>query len=56
MNAHLVREVTLEEIKEVVFSVKAASGPGPDGMSGLFFQKYWDIIADQTTIEVKQFF
>lgn len=44
MNAQLIKEVTSEKIKEVVFSVKAASGPGPDGMSGLF-QRYWILLA-----------
>lgn len=37
MNAQLIKEVTSEEINEAVFSVKAASGPGPDGVTGLFY-------------------
>lgn len=34
----------MEEIKEVVMSMKENSTPGPNGFSVSFFKKFWDII------------
>ena len=56
MNHQLIRKVTSEEIKEALFSIKPDSAPGADGMSGFFFQSYWDIVGEQLTKEVLQFF
>lgn len=56
MNEKLTSEITKEEIRDAIFAVKASSAPGPDGMSGLFFQKYWDIIGDQVVKEIQEVF
>ena len=56
MNDLLVRMVTPEEVKDAVFSIKSDSAPGADGMSGFFFQSYWDTVGDQLTKEVQGFF
>jgi mannosylglycoprotein endo-beta-mannosidase len=35
---------TLEEIREAVFGSYADGAPGPDGLSFMFYQKFWDVI------------
>lgn len=56
MNGSLMRVVTKEEVKEAVFSIKPFSALGYDGMTGFFFQQYWDIVGGQLTVEVLRFF
>lgn len=43
-NNFLTRPFSEEEIKEVVFSCYSDGAPGPDGISFMFYQKYWDIV------------
>lgn len=56
MNKCLTAKITREEVKEAIFSIKADSAPGPDGMTGEFFQKFWPTIGDEVTKEVQEVF
>ncbi|XP_019092333.1 PREDICTED: uncharacterized protein LOC109129144 [Camelina sativa] len=56
MNASLIAELSKEEVRLAVFAINPSKAPRADGMTGLFFQKYWDIVGDQITKEVLSFF
>lgn len=56
MNTHLTRLVSDSEIKQAAFSVKGSSAPGEDGLTGLFYQKFWHIVGPSLTQEIKEFF
>lgn len=45
-NVQLNKLFTLDEMKAVVFSLKANKVPGPNGFTTLFFQKCWDFIGN----------
>uniref|UniRef100_M1D937 Non-LTR retroelement reverse transcriptase n=1 Tax=Solanum tuberosum TaxID=4113 RepID=M1D937_SOLTU len=47
---------TVEELKEVVFSMNPNSAAGPDGMNGYFFQKCWHIIKKDLFGVIQAFF
>lgn len=56
MNHSLTAKVSKEEVREAIFSIDADSAPGPDGMTGLFFQKFWEVIGDSVTQEIQEVF
>lgn len=56
MNAELLKPILEEEVREAVFSIDPSKAPGPDGMSALFFQKFWHVIKEQVVQEVQMFF
>lgn len=43
-NESLVAPFSELEIKEAIFGCYPEGAPGPDGLSFLFYQKFWDII------------
>jgi hypothetical protein len=43
-NENLEAPFREEEIREVVFRCYAEGVPGPDGLSFLFYHKFWDVI------------
>ena len=43
-NELLEAPFTENEVREAVFSSYAEGAPGPDGLSFLFYQKFWNLI------------
>ena len=44
MNEELVAEFKAEEVWQALQQMHPTKAPGPDGMSPIFYQKYWDIV------------
>jgi len=40
MNNMLLAQVTMEEVKEATFQLGALKAPGPDGLTGIFYQSH----------------
>ena len=49
-------EVTEEEIKAALWSLKAFKAPGPDGLHAGFFQRFWLMVGGSVIDEVKRVF
>lgn len=56
MNAALLAQPTLEEVQVATFQLGASKAPGPDGLSGLFYQSHWEIIKVDIHRAVLHFF
>lgn len=56
MSEALIRPVTKEEVQQVVFQMGATKAPGPDGLSGIFYQSQWHIIHEDIFHLVNSFF
>nr|GEX84452.1 hypothetical protein [Tanacetum cinerariifolium] len=52
----MVRAVSVNEIKDAIFSMGNAKSPGPDGYTAVFFKETWDIIAHDVARVVQEFF
>ncbi|RYR65333.1 hypothetical protein Ahy_A03g011263 [Arachis hypogaea] len=53
MNRDLISEVSDDEIRNAVFSMGSLKAPGSDGLNGLFYQKYWEVIKKEVCEVVK---
>lgn len=56
MNQQLLRIPQDEEIKEVTFAINPEKAPGPDGMTSLFYQRFWNKIGQDVCSMVQTFF
>lgn len=54
--AKLIKTVTKEKIREVVFKMPSNKSPGPDGYTTEFFKTSWSIIGKDLTAAVQSFF
>lgn len=55
-NETLTRAPTDDEIKKAHFDINPEKAPGPDGMTILFYQRFWGITASEIFQTVKDFF
>ncbi|XP_048620311.1 uncharacterized protein LOC106408459 [Brassica napus] len=55
MNANLTAPVSAWEVKLALFAMHPEKAPGPDGMTALFYQKFWDIVKEDLTLMVNKF-
>ncbi|XP_027152078.1 uncharacterized protein LOC113752144 [Coffea eugenioides] len=56
MNERLTKGVEEEEIHEALFSMNSEKAPGQDGMTPLFFQRFWSTIKCDVIPAIKAFF
>ncbi|GJX24671.1 hypothetical protein Tco_0230967 [Tanacetum coccineum] len=54
--AFMCREVSINEIKDAMFSIGNDKAPGPDEYSSFFFKKAWDIVGEDVCRAVRDFF
>ncbi|GKD35365.1 hypothetical protein Tco_1250874 [Tanacetum coccineum] len=52
----MVRNVTAQEVKEALFSMGNDKSPGPDGYTAAFFKEAWDVVANDVTNAICEFF
>ncbi|XP_048622886.1 uncharacterized protein LOC106383217 [Brassica napus] len=55
MNDNLTAPVSDWEVKLALFAMHPDKAPGPDGMTALFYQKFWDIVKEDLTLMVNKF-
>uniref|UniRef100_A0A2N9FI47 CCHC-type domain-containing protein n=1 Tax=Fagus sylvatica TaxID=28930 RepID=A0A2N9FI47_FAGSY len=56
MNDALLKELSSDEIHNALFQMGPSKAPGPDGMTALFFQKYWHIVGEDVSLAIQDFF
>ena len=55
MNKSLCTQYTEEEVKEALFNIGDLKAPGPDGMSAVFFKRFWHLVGNTITEEILKF-
>ena len=55
-NSELDKEVSEEEIREVVYSMQLDKAPGPDGFTIAFYKTHWNLIKKDFIKMVKNIF
>uniref|UniRef100_A0A2N9FQS3 Reverse transcriptase domain-containing protein n=1 Tax=Fagus sylvatica TaxID=28930 RepID=A0A2N9FQS3_FAGSY len=55
-NACLCRIPSLEEIKATIFEINSHKAPGLDGLSALFYKRYWSIVGSSVIKAIQSFF
>ncbi|CAN1292519.1 LINE-1 retrotransposable element ORF2 protein [Linum perenne] len=52
----LIETVSDKEVRDALFSIGDDKSPGPDGYSAFFFKDSWDIIGNEITAAIREFF
>ncbi|XP_074315587.1 uncharacterized protein LOC141651789 [Silene latifolia] len=52
----IIKEVTVDEIKQALFSIPKEKAPGPDGYSSQFFKDAFEVVGSDVVAAVKEFF
>ncbi|GJS13489.1 putative RNA-directed DNA polymerase, eukaryota, reverse transcriptase zinc-binding domain protein, partial [Tanacetum coccineum] len=52
----MIPSVSNQEVKEAIFSMGNDKSPGPDGYTVAFFKEAWDVVSNDVTKAVKEFF
>ncbi|XP_004296207.1 PREDICTED: uncharacterized protein LOC101297422 [Fragaria vesca subsp. vesca] len=55
VNQSLMREVTAEEVWRALKQIHPSKAPGPDGLSPMFYQQFWDVVGVDVVEAVKSF-
>eukprot|EP00252_Welwitschia_mirabilis_P020696 TRINITY_DN5118_c0_g3_i1.p1 TRINITY_DN5118_c0_g3~~TRINITY_DN5118_c0_g3_i1.p1 ORF type:complete len:124 (+),score=12.54 TRINITY_DN5118_c0_g3_i1:387-758(+) len=53
---NLIQPITNKEVKNIMFSINVNKSPGPDGYNSGFFKFAWDIVGEEITEVVREFF
>ncbi|CAA7014604.1 unnamed protein product [Microthlaspi erraticum] len=56
INQALTQFPSNEEIRQAIKEINPEKAPGPDGMTSLFFQSFWEVTAQDIISMVKDFF
>ncbi|XP_010480831.1 PREDICTED: uncharacterized protein LOC104759619 [Camelina sativa] len=56
MNRSLIRKITESKVRKALFAMHPEKTPGPDGMTAMFFQRFWSTIKGDLVALVKDFF
>lgn len=49
INEQLTKEFHMEETFQAIHNMHPTKAPGPNGMSTIFYQNFWEIIGDDVT-------
>ena len=55
MNDELNKPYTGEEVKLALFQMAPSKAPGVDGFTAGFYQRHWDLLGNEVTLEVLDF-
>ncbi|XP_074297740.1 uncharacterized protein LOC141628504 [Silene latifolia] len=54
--SELLRPISMEEVKNCLFSIPASNSPGPDGYTSQFFKDSWEILGKDLFYAINNFF